>query len=66
MRKGKPPAKDDGKIFRERCLTVQTCSSLRITLHSMKALTNDLLNKHGFNYVLTRKMNQDCLEVSFI
>lgn len=63
---GKPSATHDGKIFRENCLTAQTCRSLRISLHSVKALTKDLLTKHGFNYVLTRKMNQDCLEISCI
>jgi len=44
-------------------LTKQTAEGLKITLQSTIDLVNVLLNDYGFNYVLTAKINQDCLEV---
>ena len=46
-------------------LTKQTADGLRITIKSTLDLIYYLLNECNFSYVLTYKMNQDCLEVSF-
>jgi hypothetical protein len=45
-------------------LSHQTAEGLRVTLHSTIALTEYLLTTCNFKYVLTAKLNQDCLEVS--
>lgn len=45
-------------------LTSQTGHGLRVTLHSALNLTKLLLDKYEFRYILTAKMNQDCLEVN--
>lgn len=53
----------NGLISKEDFLTSNTADGLRVTLKSTIDLTEYLLNKCGFNYVLTNKMNQDSLEV---
>lgn len=50
-------------ITPEEFLTPQTAQSLRVTLHSTIDLSMYLLEKCGFEYVLTGKMCQDPLEV---
>jgi len=42
-----------------------TMEALRLTIHSVLILTRDLL-ENDFNYVLTGKLNQDCLEVRLL
>jgi len=44
-------------------LTKQTVEGLKITIKSTIDLVEYLLNECGFAYVLTSKLNQDCLEV---
>lgn len=51
-------------IKEEEFLTKQTAEGLRVTLRSTIDLVNYLLNDCGFAYVLTSKLNQDCLEVN--
>ena len=51
-------------IKEDEFLTKQTAEGLRVTLKSTIDLVNYLLNDCGFAYVLTSKLNQDCLEVS--
>jgi len=46
-------------------LTKQTADGLRITIKSTLDLIYYLLNECIFSYVLTYKMNQNCLEVLF-
>jgi len=53
----------DNLIFDAEFLTKQTTEGLKITLQSTIDLISVLLNDYGFNYVLTAKINQDCLEV---
>jgi len=48
----------------EEFLTKHTAEGLRVTLQSTIDLVNYLLNDWGFAYVLTSKLNQDCLEVN--
>lgn len=45
-------------------LTNVTMEGLRVTLISTKELSMYLLESCGFYYVLTCKINQDCLEQS--
>lgn len=52
-------------IQEKEFLTKNTAESLRITLKSTIDLVTYLLNNCGFNYVLTSKLNQDALEVSY-
>ncbi|CAI6343939.1 unnamed protein product [Macrosiphum euphorbiae] len=52
-------------ITPEEFLTPQTAQSLRVTLHSTIDLSMYLLEKCGFEYVLTGKMCQDPLEKFF-
>lgn len=52
-------------IQEKEFLTKNTAESLRITLKSTIDLVTFLLNNCGFNYVLTSKLNQDALEVSY-
>jgi len=54
-----------GLIQEKEFLTKSTAESLRITLKSTIDLVTFLLNDCGFNYVLTSKLNQDALEVSY-
>jgi len=53
----------DNLICDAEFLTKQTAEGLKITLQSTIDLIDVLLNDYGFNYVLTAKINQDCLEV---
>ncbi|XP_031779920.1 uncharacterized protein LOC116416308 [Nasonia vitripennis] len=46
-------------------LTASTAEGLRVTLHSSLQLAIYLLEYCDFKYVLTNKMNQDCLEQFF-
>jgi len=46
-----------------RYLTQNTADGLRVTIKSTLELTEYLLEKCGFKFVLTSKMNQDKLEV---
>lgn len=50
-------------IPEEEFLTRSTSEGLRVTMTSTLELTQYLLNDCGFQYVLTNKYNQDCLEV---
>lgn len=52
------------KLIREdEFLTNSTAEGLKITIASTIDLVEHLLNQCGFDYVLTAKINQDCLEV---
>lgn len=44
-------------------LTKSTSEGLRVTLNSCIELTDYLIDKFGFKYVLSGKINQDALEV---
>lgn len=52
----------------KRCnrLTSQTAFGLRVTLTAALELTDYLTSKVGFQYFMTRRMNQDALEVGHI
>jgi len=52
------------KLTKDEYLTQNTADGLRVTIKSTLELTKYLLDKCGFKYVLTCKMNQDRLEVS--
>ena len=54
----------DGKISPDDFLTPETAEGLRVTLHSTLDII-ELLHSVGYKYVLTAKINQDRLEVSF-
>lgn len=45
-------------------LAYQTQYGLYVTLNSALQVADYLLDKVGFSYVMTRRMNQDALEVS--
>lgn len=47
-------------------LTKQTVEGLRITIKSTIDLVEYLHTEFGFAYVLTTKLNQDCLEIIII
>lgn len=51
-------------MLKRKFLSDSTFQGLRITITSTIKLSKHLLEKEGFEYVLTRKFNQDCLEVS--
>lgn len=51
------------KIPENKFLTRQTAEGLRVTLMSTIYLTIYLMDKYNCSYVLTRKLNQDALEV---
>lgn len=53
-----------GNIKQEEFLTNQTAEGLRVTLNSTIDFSKYLLEKCGYDYVLTGKMCQDPLEVS--
>lgn len=53
-----------GNIKQEEFLTNQTAEGLRVTLISTIDLSKYLLEKCGYDYVLSGKMCQDPLEVS--
>jgi len=50
-------------ITKDEYLTQNTADGLRVTIKSTLELTEYLLEKCGFKFVLTSKMNQDKLEV---
>lgn len=50
-------------IREDEFLTISTTEGLRMTIASTIDLVEYLLNQCGFGYVLSAKMNQDCLEV---
>lgn len=52
-------------VYDSGFLTKQTVEGLNITLQSTIDLVNVLLNNYEFNYVLTAKINWDCLEVLY-
>lgn len=52
------------KQIENRFLSHSTAEGLRVTLKSTIELSKYLLESCNFKYVLTRKFNQDCLEVS--
>lgn len=54
------------KKIHETFLSDSTAKGLRITCKSTITLSKHLLSNCGFQYVLTRKLNQDCIEVLFI
>jgi len=41
----------------------QTIESLRVSIKTTIEITDYLTSELGFSYVLTSKLNQDCLEV---
>lgn len=47
-------------------MTQNTADGLRVTIKSILELSKYLLEKCGFKYVLTYKMNQDRLEVFYV
>jgi len=50
-------------IREDEFLTISTYEGLKITIKSTNDLVEYLLNECGFEYVLSAKINQDCLEV---
>ncbi|KAF0733640.1 zinc finger MYM-type protein 1-like, partial [Aphis craccivora] len=56
----------NGFINKNEFLTKATAEGLRISLESTINLSNYLLNECNFIYVLTGKLNQDCLEKFFV
>ena len=52
------------RIQKKLFLSQSTGEGLRVTLHSVIGLAKELLTNCNFKFVLTRKLNQDCLEVS--
>lgn len=57
---------DQGLIEEKEFITKNTAESLRITLKSTIDLVMYLLKECDFKYVLTSKLNQDSLEVSYL
>jgi len=57
---------EQGLIGEKECLTKNTAESLRITLKSTIDLVMYLLKECDFKNVLTSKLNQDSLEVSYL
>ena len=53
-------------ITAEEFLTVETARGLRISLQSTMDICRYLIDKFGFKYLLTGKLNQDNLEVIFV
>lgn len=51
-------------IREDEFLTISTFEGLKMTIKSTIDLVEYLLNQCGFEYVLTAKINQDCLEVN--
>lgn len=45
-------------------MTQATADGLKITIKSTIDIVDYLLNKCNFKYILTAKLNQDCLEVN--
>lgn len=58
--------KDQIKKWSNRYLSRQTSEGLRVTLYSVAELCQELKSKFNFQFVLTRKMNQDSLEVKIL
>ncbi|KAL5239381.1 hypothetical protein ACI65C_006791 [Semiaphis heraclei] len=54
-----------GEITEKLFLTKSTTEGLRVTLNSTIAMTNYLVEKFEFKYILTGKINQDALERFF-
>jgi len=54
-----------GKIDSQDFLTKSTAEGLRVTLTSAKDLSDYLIDKYNFSYLLTGKVNQDSLEVMY-
>lgn len=52
-------------ITAEEFLTVQTSRALRISLHSIMDMCQYLVDKFNFKYLLTGRVNQDNLEVTY-
>ena len=55
-----------GLIPENEFLTKETAHGLRITLTSTLNLCDYLIKKYDFKYLLTGKVNQDNLEVTFL
>lgn len=53
-------------ISKDHFLTHSTAEGFRVTITSTLDLCNYLLEKRNFNYVLSKKMNQDPIEVCMI
>lgn len=51
------------KIIKKQALSESTFQGLRMTLHSTIDLARRLLDEEDFNFVLTKKLIQDPLEV---
>lgn len=47
-------------------LAETTLFALRVTIKSTISLTEELLNTFKYKYVLTGKLNQDCVEVGLL
>ena len=54
------------KLSAKKFLTYQTAQGLRLTLQSTLDIVEYLTTKYKFPYVLTKKINQDPLEVHLI
>lgn len=52
------------RIQKKLFLSQSTGEGLRVTFYSVIGLAKELLTNCNFKFVLTRKLNQDCLEVS--
>lgn len=56
---------ESGAIIKDMFLTKTTSEGLRVTLRSTRELSELLLEKYNFRFVLTSKMNQDPIERFF-
>lgn len=56
---------NSGTIKKEQFLTSNTAEGLRVTLQSMMDLIVYMNSKFNFDYILTGRVNQDSLEVSY-
>lgn len=55
----------EGSIKSEEFLTVDTARGLRLSLRSTMDLCTSLISDYKFEYLLSGKVNQDNLEVTF-
>ena len=53
----------DAKAKKYSFMPDSTCYGLKITLQAAKEICEFLVNKKGFNYLMTARLNQDNLEV---
>lgn len=53
-------------VKRDKRLTASAAYGLRVTLTTALELSTYLINECGYEYLMTRRLNQDALEVGFI